>query len=126
MSPHIPSEPIGFRLCHELEGLLTGISADGRIEKVEVDRLRRWLGEVQQYRSVQPFAEMIPYVERALADGVLTVEEVSDLLFVVQKFTTVNPYFDAIRAGVQVLMGILTGIAADQAVPEMELRQLQT
>lgn len=112
--------PTGFRLAHELEGLLRGISADGTIDSSETERLRRWLAQNDEYRNVIPFAELHRQVERALADGTLTVEEVEDLLFVVSKLTTVNPYFDQLRGGIQVLMGVLAGIAADQKLEDSE------
>jgi hypothetical protein len=59
-----------------------------------------------------------------LADGVITLEECDDLVFVTQKLTTVNPYFDALRSGIQVLLGILAGIVADDEVRPAELRAL--
>ena len=112
--------PTGFRLAHELEGLLRGISADGTIDSSETERLRRWLAHSDEYRNVIPFAELHRQVERALADGTLAVEEVEDLLFVVSKLTTVNPYFDQLRSGIQVLMGVLAGVAADQELEDSE------
>jgi hypothetical protein len=124
MARPIPRAPIGFRLAHELEGLLTGIRADGIIVQDEVDRLRRWLVEARDYRDLAPFSELAAHLDCALADGRLTIDECDDLLFVIAKLTTVNPHFDAMRSGVQVLMGLLAGVTADRAVPEHEAQDL--
>jgi hypothetical protein len=122
VSHRIPLPPIGFRLLHELEGLLQGIQADGVISAPEVLRLRRWLAENEPYAWRHPFSELTTHLERVLADGVITTDECEDLLFVIGKLTTVNPYFDALRAGVQVLMGLLAGISADKQLDNAELR----
>lgn len=115
---------IGFRLAHELEGILTGIRADGVIHQAETERLRRWMDVNQPYVHLRPFSELSLHAARALADGVLTMDECDDLIFVTQKLTTVNPYFDALRGGVQILLGLLAGMVADQTVPPEELRKL--
>jgi hypothetical protein len=120
----IPQIPIGFRLAHELEGLLLGISADRVIVQQETDRLVRWLAEAAPYRDVHPFSELAGHVERALSDGHFTLEECEDLLFVTSKLTTVNPYFGAARTGLQVLMGVLAGVSADRRVNATEVAKL--
>jgi hypothetical protein len=118
--------PIGFRLAHELEGLLRGIAADGVIHELEIQRLRGWLDANQGFTHIAPFAELAAGVEHALSDGVLTPEEIDDLLFVVSKYTTVNPFFDQLRSGIQVLMGVLAGVAADRELTVAEVRDLQS
>jgi hypothetical protein len=117
-----PNRPIAFRLAHELEGLLSGIRADGTIEPDEVVRLRGWLEANESYSRVHPFSELAERVTRALDDGALTLDECDDLLFVVSKLTTVNPHFDQLRGGTQVLMGTLAGICADHVLNDAEIR----
>ena len=120
----IPPGAIGFRLAHELEGILQGIKADGRIDSLERDRLRRWLNVNEPFASVRPFSELRDRVDHALADGVLTLDECEDLIFVTQKLTTVNPYFDALRSGIQILLGLLAGIVANKKATPEELQAL--
>ncbi len=122
--PSPPRGPIGFRLAHELEGLLQGIAADGNVSDSEIARLRNWRIANHEFASIAPFDELSKHVDRALDDGVLTPEECEDLLFVVGKYTTVNPHFDAMRAGLQSLMGILAGVAADARINDDELQKL--
>lgn len=116
--------PIGFRLANELEGLLRGISADGRITPDETARVEAWLHANRHFSDVRPFDEIGAHLERALADGVIDLDEVNDLLFVICKLTTVNPYFDQIRGGVQQLLGLMTGYAADAVVHPDEVTHL--
>jgi hypothetical protein len=125
MARHIPADPAGFRLAHELTGLLAGVESDGFIVRVEVERVARWLEAAAPYRHVQPFAEIAMRLRRALADGILTREECEDLRFVASTLTRLNPYVEAVRAGVQELMGLVAGIAADHVVPTVELHALR-
>ena len=120
-----PRGAIGMRLCNELDGLLQGVSADGLINQHEAARIAAWLEKNDEFEDVHPFDELASKLRRALSDGLLTIEESADLKFVVDKYTTVNPYFDQIRAGLQVLMGLLAGYASDALIPEKEVRHLQ-
>jgi hypothetical protein len=123
--PHrISPRSIGFRLLNELEGLLTGIHADGVINEQETLRVRRWLKENEPYAWIHPFSELQTHLEKVLADGVITSEECEDLLFVARKATSFNPYFDAMRHGLQVLMGMLAGVSADGILRDLEVRTL--
>lgn len=119
-----PRGAIGMRLCNELEGLLLGIQADGIILPEETARIAGWLESNRQFQTTHPFKELARRLEGALADGRLTGDEIDDLLFVVSKYTTVNPHFDQIRAGLQVLMGLLSGYASDAVIPEVEAKHL--
>jgi hypothetical protein len=78
-SDQIPRGPIGFRLVHELQGILEGISADGVISESETKRFVDWTGANAPFADVHPFSELLNRIERALADGVLTVDECQDL-----------------------------------------------
>ncbi len=113
-----------MRLCNELEGLLRGIQADGVILPEETARIVDWLGANRQFTAIHPFSELARKLEAAIDDGHLTTDEVEDLLFVACKFTTVNPYFDQMRAGIQVLMGLLSGYAADAVITPAEAQHL--
>lgn len=115
---------VAFRLLNELEGLLDGIRADGLIDELEIARLERWLAENEQFAFAHPFSEIAEKLRHALSDGVLTIDECEDLLFVCRKFTPFNPHFDQIRSGIQLLLGTLAGIAANGVVKPLELDHL--
>ena len=55
----------------------------------------------------------------------MTQDDCSDLLFVTGKLTSPNPHFDSMRAGIQVLMGLLAGISSDGVVSPTEAEHLQ-
>jgi len=120
-SQSIPRGPIGYRLAHELEGILHGISSDGIIHRSEAERLVSWVSANAPFSDIRPFSELADHVEHVLSDGLLTPEECADLLFVVSKYTTVNPYVDTLRGGIQQLMGFLTGVVADRRVNQLEI-----
>ena len=120
-SQTIARGPIGYRLAHELEGILQGISSDGIIHRSEAERLVAWVSANAPFSAIQPFSELVDHIEAALADGVLTQEECADLIFVVSKYTTMNPYIDTLRGGIQQLMGFLTGVVADNRVNQVEI-----
>lgn len=119
-----PRGAIGVRLCNELEGLLMGIKADTWILPQETARIVDWLDANRTYADAHPFRELAAKLTIALGDGRLSSDEIEDLLFVASKYTTVNPYFDQIRAGLQVLMGLLSGYAADARLHEAEVQHL--
>lgn len=120
-----PRTPIGYRLLNELGGLLRGIAADAEIVPIETDRVRRWLEASDSFRLIRPFSEIAPKLDTALADAALSLEECEDILFVVDKLTTVNPHFDAIRSGLQELLGVLAGIGVDGIVKPSEVERLR-
>lgn len=120
----IPEAPIGFRLANELEGLLSGITADHVITRDEIARLQCWLAEGTPHAHIQPFNELSGHLRAALADGELTLEECESLLFITKKYTRANPHFDQMRGGLQVLMGLLAGLATDGQIGSAEMHAL--
>lgn len=124
MSNPIQRGAVGFRLAHELEGILTGIAADGLINADETARVRAWVDENAPFVDISPFSGLVEHLQRALADGVLTYEESQDLLFVTRRYTAPNAHFDAIRGGLTALMGLLTGVSADRTINEHEVAAL--
>src|SRR5262245_23895414 len=105
---------------HELEGLLQAVKADGVIAPEETARIQRWLDHAETLPTRAPFTELLSVVRAVLQDRVVTLDEIEDILFVTAKLTTVNPYFDSMRTGLQQLHGLLAGVVADKAVVHSE------
>ena len=105
----------------ELDGLLKGIALDGRIQPVEALALRQWCSSDGRDAARPPFSELIAKVEAAIADGVLDEEERADLLWMCEKATSPNAYYDLAAADMQRLSGLLAGVGADRRVTEREL-----
>ncbi|WP_445425199.1 BRCT domain-containing protein [Alishewanella sp. HL-SH06] len=107
-----------------LIGIVEGIAVDQLINDQEIAFLNLWLAENVNYLNQHPFNELIPVIENALADSVLTSEEKEDILWLCDKLTSTE-YFDLITAGIQRLHGILGAIACDNKITEAELRGLR-
>lgn len=105
----------------ELEGLLKGIALDGKIQPVEVLALRQWCSSGGRDPTRPPFSEVIAKVEAAIADGQLDEEERADLLWMCERATSPNSYYDLAGADMERLSGLLAGVGADRRVTEEEL-----
>jgi hypothetical protein len=113
------------RDVHELEGLLRGIAADGRVLPQEVVALRRWCDQHDDADRMSPFDSLVPRVRAAIEDGVLTDDERADVLWLCERTRTPSAYYSVATSDMQRLHGVLAGIGADGAIVERELRSLR-
>jgi hypothetical protein len=111
------------KALNSLIGMVEGMAIDGVVNSIEVGFLRSWLHENMELKHSHPFSELIPAVEAALADGILTEEERLDILWLCARLQSTE-FFDQTTAGIQRLHGLLAGIASDQTISERELRGL--
>ena len=107
-----------------LKGILIGIGIDNVISSDELEPLKTWVKEYEDLSKKQPFAGAYTLVKDALADGILDEEEKEDILWFCGKFTDKNGYYSALTSKLQVLHGILGGIAADGVITKEELEGL--
>lgn len=110
---------------HTLEGIVKGIAIDGKINKSEIAELNSWCNDYVGVSNRSPFNELIPLIKDAIADEILTKEEIEGILWFAKNLTTPNLYFDIISADIQRLQGILHGVLADNKIEEEELKQLR-
>lgn len=108
---------------NSLMGIIEGIAIDGSINNAELNFLDLWLSDHAELRTRHPFNELIPMVEAALADRILTAEERADLAWLCEKLTSAE-FYDQTTANLQRLHAILGGIIADTRISEEELRGL--
>ena len=66
-------------LLTELEGILSGIAADGIINLEELQYLRYWLLLTQDYRELFPYSFLEVLVTEILEDGVVTPAESEEM-----------------------------------------------
>lgn len=66
-------------MINTLLGIIEGISIDFKINKLEIRFLNDWIAEHEDVKTKHPYNELIPIVESALQDGVLTNEEYIDI-----------------------------------------------
>jgi NAD-dependent DNA ligase len=111
------------RSINSLLGIIEGIAIDHEINSEELDFLAIWMEDHQQLRDRHPFNEIIPAVERALDDHVLTDEEHQDIVWLCRRLTS-DEFFDSATADIQRLHAVVGGIVADTRITEKELRGL--
>jgi hypothetical protein len=110
---------------NSLLGILEGISIDGVINPSELNFLRLWLADHSEVQKVHPFNELVPLVESAVGDGVLTQEERDDVVWLCERLRS-DEYCGKTTADLQRLHAIVGGIIADGNVSEDELSGLST
>lgn len=107
-----------------LKGIVQGISIDGVINQDEITELLNWCSLQAEHRDKHPYIELLPMIEEALKDNILTPEECSDILWVCNNFLHNNTYYDYITASIQQLNGIIHGVLADNVIDDNEISRL--
>lgn len=108
---------------NSLLGMIEGLVIDRAINPSEISFLNLWLAEHNDVVHLHPYNELVPVVQSAVADGVLTEDEHDDIVWLCERLRSVE-YFDKTTADLQRLHAILGGIVADGEVTERELRGL--
>lgn len=108
---------------NSLLGIVEGISVDSIINGTEVEFLTLWLQEHKELIGRHPYNELLPVVENAISDGVITAEEKQDILWLCEKLSSTE-FFDDVTADLQRLHAMLAGVAADGVISEVELKGL--
>ncbi len=110
---------------NSLLGIVEGISIDGAINASELGFLRLWLGDHTELRNRHPFTELVPVVQAAMADGVLTQDERDDITWLCNRLCSTE-YYGKTTADLQRLHAVVGGIVADMQISEDELRGLSS
>lgn len=113
------------KAIHTLEGFLDGIAADGKVNNAELRSLTFWISEHKEFANRHPFNEIIARLDDALSDGIFDEEERADVLWLCNKFTSDDTFYNAVTSDMQRLHGLLGGIAADDVITKEELVTLQ-
>lgn len=110
---------------YTLAGILSGIEADHQINEAELTALRSWCDARREFESLPPFQEILPMIDTALADGVLSTEEYEDICFVCQNIAHDSVISEAFTRYIQELEGFLHGILADGEMNDEEIYSLR-
>nr|WP_315229030.1 hypothetical protein [uncultured Limnohabitans sp.] len=73
---------------NSLLGLIEGMAIDATINQSEVSFLNMWLTEHADLRERHPYNELIPVVQSALEDGVLTADEHDDIVWLCERLSS--------------------------------------
>ncbi len=65
-------------------------------------------------------------IRSAYADGVISLEESSDIIWLCNNFVSDASYYDLTTSSIQFLFGLLHGIMADGELTNEEIKHLQT
>jgi hypothetical protein len=112
------------KAMHTLHGLVQGVSADCKIKDVELKNLMNWLSSHREFSNRHPFDEVIPRVQKIVTESIANEEERADLLWLCNKFSTDDGYYDDVTSDIQRLQGFLAGILTDGIITEEELASL--
>jgi len=110
---------------HTLEGILRGIAIDNKITQKEINGLTAWCSNHELVKNKSPFNELIPLIKGSIKDGIIDEEERKDIIWLCNKFTTPNKYYNLITSDMQKLQGMLAGIAMDGKIEKDELETLR-
>lgn len=111
------------KAVNSLLGLIEGIAIDAKINDNEIGFLQEWLDDHSVNSGRHPFNELFPVVKQAIADGILTDDERSDILWLCKRVTS-SGYFNAATADMQKLHALVAGIASDGEISVEELKGL--
>lgn len=104
-----------------LKGVIQGVDMDNAIEADEVKGLSDWVALYQPYKSLHPFNELLPVVEKALEDGRIDKHEKADILWLCNRLVRADGLQDRVMASLQELQGVLAGVLLDGEVKEEEV-----
>lgn len=112
------------KALHTFEGLIKGIAIDGIINKDEILELENWYQLHLHLIDTHPLSMLGLKLKAAVADGVLSLDEREDLLWVCNNYKSGSIYYELITRDIQTLHGILHGILADNRIDLLEIKKL--
>jgi NAD-dependent DNA ligase len=112
------------KAIHTLEGIVKGIAIDNVINSKEINELTNWYDFYKIWANKHPFNELIPLIADTLKDNIIDKEEAKDIIWLCNKLTTPNQYYDVITSDIQRLQGILQGILSDNDITVDEIKGL--
>lgn len=120
---YVASSVLRKSIC-EFYGILRGFSIDNVINDEEIAYITKWKTEHQKYSAQPDIEAIIAAIDRILADGIVTVDEIISLQCSVKKYldlVSTSP----VTMATQILDGILKGITVDGEVSEAECKSLR-
>ncbi len=109
-----------------LSGILLGFISDGVIQEEEKEFLKKWRIEHVHEDLVQKLRPVFAKIDDALADDVLAIEEVLEILSVVDQINPTSTNYHPETIDVQFFLGLCNGVFADDQIKPEEIRLLST
>lgn len=111
------------KAINSFRGILEGISIDGVIDSAEQQELKAWYDIHRHLVDRHPFSEILPAIDTALEDNILTADEARDLLWLCDQVSS-NGYYDLMTSSIQTLHGVLHGVIANNILTDVEICKL--
>jgi hypothetical protein len=109
-----------------LHGILSGLTADQRLNDTEVLFMATWLKSDSEFKKDGDFLDIQDLIHDVLKDGIITADEKEDLLNLLNDVLQYNEIeHDNMDALVNMLLGFLQGISADSNIVEQEVHALR-
>lgn len=114
------------KAVNTLKGIVAGITTDCKVNDDEIAELVNWCMAHKYLENRHPFSELIPLIESACEDSIITSEESSDIVWLCNNFVSDSNYYDLITSSLQFLQGLIHGILADGQITDEEIHALKT
>ncbi len=114
------------KAINTLRGLVAGITTDSKASQTEMAELIHWCELHSHLRNRHPFSEILPVVEAACEDNVLTEDESKDILWLCGNFVDDAGYYDQITSSIQFLAGLIHGVMADGTLLDTEIKAIRS
>lgn len=108
------------KIFNTLIGLIEGIVIDANINEVELGFLQTWLDAQRARAQKHPFNEIVPLLDQAIADGVLSSGGKEDILWLCRRLTA-SEYLSMAAADMLRLRSLVAAIGSDGQVSVDEL-----
>ncbi len=113
------------KAINTLKGLVAGITTDARVDGPEIAELVNWCSLHEHLRNRHPFNELLPMVDVACRDGIISEEESKDIIWLCNNFVSDASYYDLLTSSIQFLSGMMHGVMADGEISNDEIHALQ-
>lgn len=107
-----------------LVGILQGIQSDGIINESEKAAIFNWINSTKDYEHKKPYYEVVTFLREAIADNVLTQDEINNITWYCDNYINQSPYNEQLKNGILNLLGIIKGIVVDNEINLTELEYL--
>lgn len=118
------ASPVIRKAISEFYGVIRGFSIDNEISPEEFDFIKNWGKDFSVYDNQKDIADIISVLDKIIADGTITIEEIVELQGVVKAYLDVVST-SPITLATQILDGILRGITVDGQITESECKNLR-
>lgn len=113
------------KAVNTLKGIVAGITTDQHVSNDEINELVMWCMAHQHLIDKHPFNELIPLIEDACKDNIISSEESHDIIWLCNNFVSDSHYYNLITSSLQFLNGLIHGMLSDGTISDDEIHALK-